>query len=378
MGKINNDTIYPPDEIISDLDTFVGSNGDLEGKPTKTYSFGQVRTYVLSGISPETGGNLKISEYVYSGVLTTPEEVVNAITPAVTILPYEIFMVSVNGTKSLLKLQDTVIGDGETPTNSSHYITMQSEQGATGQTGPTGATGATGPTGATGATGATGPQGVTGASGASGADGKGIVGVVKTGTAGLVDTYTVTFTDTSTTTFAVTNGANGTSGAAGTSILTLVKTGTAGLVDTYTITFTDYSTATFTVTNGAVGATGATGATGPTGPTGATGAAGSDASNNLQRDETTSFTLADTDNNYVIQLKNGATPITVTIPPTGLRTKFNVGFKLKGTGDVTFVGDTGVTVINPIGFKGKGQGYVCYIERDGNTQNYDLYGDTKA
>jgi Collagen triple helix repeat (20 copies) len=137
-------------------------------------------------------------------------------------------------------------------------------------------------------------------------------------------------------------------------------------------------------TNGSDGAQGIQGEVGPqgiqgiAGTNGTNGTNGVDASNNLQRDATSSFTLSDSDNNYVIQLKNSTTAITITIPSTGLRDKFNVGFKLKGSGDVTFAGASGVTVINPIGFKGKGLGYSTYIERDGNTQNYDLLGDTKV
>jgi hypothetical protein len=108
------------------------------------------------------------------------------------------------------------------------------------------------------------------------------------------------------------------------------------------------------------------------------GANGANASNNLQRDVETSFDLADTDNNYVIQIKNGATPITITVPNSGMRTKFNVGFIPRGTGDVTFVGAATVNIINPVGLKAKGQGLALYLERDGTTQDYNLLGNTKA
>jgi len=389
MGKINNEEIYAPDEIISDLDTFVGTNGDLESKPTKTFLLGRLKTYVLSGLSPETGGNLKISEYVYSGVLTTPEEVVNEITPAVTILPYEIFMVSVNGTKSLLKLQDTVVGDGETPTDSSHYITMQSEQGPQGEQGLQGDNGEDGEDGkgivsvvktstvglidtytitytdATTTTFAV-TNGADG-SGEDGADGLGITSIIKTETVGLVDTYTITFTDTSTSTFTVTNGADGEDGAPGKSILTLVKTGTVGLVDTYTITFTDFSTATFTVTNGADGAD------------------GQDYTSNLQKKITypadftgTNYTVLTADNNYSILIDNGATAVTITVP-TGLMAKIQVGFAQKGTGLVTFV-ESGTTLnfLTGLGLKMAGINANAYLEKEGSIEEFFLFGNIKA
>ena len=418
MAKINNDIVYDYDESISDLDSFVGNNGDLQGKPTKTFSFGQLKTYVLSGLSPETGGNLKISEYVYIGVLTTPEEVVNAIIPAVTILPYEIFMVSVNGTKSLLKLQDTVVGDGETPTNSSHYITMQSEQGPQGEQGDNGIDGADGEDGKgivsvakTDTVGLIDTYTITytdatttnfavtnGAdgSGEDGADGLGITSIIKTGTVGLVDTYTITFTDTSTSTFTVTNGTDGEDGAPGKSILTLVKTGTVGLVDTYTITFTDFTTATFTVTNGkgitSIAKTGTVGlvdtytitfndATTST----FTVTNGADYTSNLQKKITypadftgTNYTVLTADNNYSILIDNGATDVTITVP-TGLMAKIQVGFIQKGSGLVTFV-ESGTTLkyLTGLGLKMAGINANAYLEKEGSIEELFLFGNIKA
>ena len=127
---------------------------------------------------------------------------------------------------------------------------------------------------------------------------------------------------------------------------------------------------------GPIGDTGPQGIQGIQGPSGTNGTNGIDASNNLQRDASASFTLADTDNNYVIQLKN-TTAIIVTVPASGLRTKFNVGFSRLGTGEVTFESDSGVTLQNPVGYRINRQFDPCYIERDGVTQVYTLYGYTK-
>lgn len=105
---------------------------------------------------------------------------------------------------------------------------------------------------------------------------------------------------------------------------------------------------------------------------------GADASNNFQKDITLNYELVDADNNYVIQIFNDANPITITVPATGLREKFNCGFIRKGTGDVQFVGAIGVTLLNSVGFRIKEQHDPAYIERDKNTQNYALLGTTKA
>jgi hypothetical protein len=121
------------------------------------------------------------------------------------------------------------------------------------------------------------------------------------------------------------------------------------LLDTYTITLTSGSTTTFTVTNGLPEQTLPI----------------------IYNVMPASFTVADADNNFVIQLKN-ATDIVITILPPGLRTKFNVGFRL-GTGEVSFVGASGVTLQNPIGYRISRQFDPCYIERDVATQTYTLW-----
>jgi hypothetical protein len=127
---------------------------------------------------------------------------------------------------------------------------------------------------------------------------------------------------------------------------------------------------------GNAGATGSAGAQGIQGIQGVAGNNGADASNNLQRDAAASFQLSDTDNNFVIQLKN-STDIIITVPSTGLRTKFNAGFSRLGIGEVSFVGASGVSLQNPIGYRITRQFDPCYLERDANTQVYTLFGQTK-
>ena len=98
---------------------------------------------------------------------------------------------------------------------------------------------------------------------------------------------------------------------------------------------------------------------------------------NLQKVITTSTTISNSDNDYIIFINNGATPITITIDSSITLPNFGVGFIQEGTGDVTFVG-TGVSLTNPVGLKSKGQGYQTFIERKLATSTYYLLGNTKV
>ena len=127
---------------------------------------------------------------------------------------------------------------------------------------------------------------------------------------------------------------------------------------------------------GLKGDKGDTGAQGVQGVAGTNGTNGIDASNNLQRDATTSFTIADSDNNYVIQLKNAGN-ITVTIPDTLATAKFCCGFIRKGTGEVSFVGGGTMVLNNPVGYRINAQYDPAFVERDNAAQICTLLGNTK-
>lgn len=128
---------------------------------------------------------------------------------------------------------------------------------------------------------------------------------------------------------------------------------------------------------GTNGNDGATGPQGIQGEQGIQGVPGADASNNLQRDMSTSFSVSDSDNNYIIQLKN-TTDITVTVPDTLTTAKFACGFLRKGVGEVSFVGGGTATLENPVGYKIKSQHDPAFLERDNASQNYTLLGNTKV
>ena len=352
MGKINNEDIYIVDTNISDLDNLIGSDGNTEKKVTKNFNIGMFKSFVLSGLTPENGGVLRFTEITYTGSeYSLASEVLNNLGTPFIVERYHIVVVSLNGEKSMFKQQGVTVGEGNTPVLQSDFIVFPVSVGAKGD------------------------------------DGVGINTVIKTGTAGLIDTYTITYSDATTSTFTVTNGINGTNGtngatgpqgASGTNgtngangvngkgITSITKTSTSGVIDTYTITYSDSTTSTFTVTNGTKG------------NDGAQGPAGTSSSNNLQKTITGDYLLTDTDNNYVIFIDNGATAVSIEIPSTGLREKFNVGFYQLGTGDVAIVEALGVSILNPIGNKIKGQKWWAYLERFVATQTYALTGNTKA
>lgn len=160
MTKIK---LYTKDLLITDEDIVIGSDAN-DSLITKNYSMIDIRNYIASGLSPEVGGELKINEIAYEGVLTSPAEVVNNFITTYVVADYEVLMINVNGQLYMLKLQGISLGGFSTPVTDSDFIEFPVSVGPTGATGPTGPTGATGATGATGPTGPTGPPGADGVS----------------------------------------------------------------------------------------------------------------------------------------------------------------------------------------------------------------------
>lgn len=70
-----------------------------------------MRDFVIAGLNPEIGGNLKFTEIEYNGVLTSPASVANALDPDYTVAQYEVLFFNINGNKYILKLQNVTIGD---------------------------------------------------------------------------------------------------------------------------------------------------------------------------------------------------------------------------------------------------------------------------
>ena len=122
MTRISNKTAYPLDVTISDEDYVIGTDGDNLGKITRNYNIGDLRRYINSGLSPEVGGTLKVSEITYNGVLTSPSEVANALDPNYQVLQYHIVIFSVNGNKYILKEQDITLGLSGTAITDEDFI----------------------------------------------------------------------------------------------------------------------------------------------------------------------------------------------------------------------------------------------------------------
>lgn len=120
MTKIK---LYPIDTNITDDDIVIGSDAD-NSDITKNYQMSAIRSYVAAGLSPEVGGTLKITELVDVDSNTTPEDFINSLSPVVTIASYEVVIVVLDNSKYILKLQNVVVGIGETPTTASDFILL--------------------------------------------------------------------------------------------------------------------------------------------------------------------------------------------------------------------------------------------------------------
>jgi len=280
MTKISNKEAYPLKTLPVLTDFVIGTNDETSNKKTQNFQLEDIRQLFIEGLTPEEGGVLKTSQITYTGALTTPEEVANALDPNYVVSRYENLFFNVNGDLYLLNKMNITIGVLQTALTSADFIEFPT---SVGPAGPTGATGATG---------------------------NGIASIALLSTVGLVKTYRITYTNASFFDFAVTDGTDSTS-------------------------------------------------------------------NNLQRTITGSTTILESDNNSTIIINNGATAINITVP-TGLSTKFAVGFIQQGTGDVTFV-ESGTTINSPLDYlKIKGENFWAYLEKVGSTEVFQLAGELKG
>lgn len=135
-------------------------------------------------------------------------------------------------------------------------------------------------------------------------------------------------------------GLKGDTGNAATITLGNVSTGTAGS----DVSITNTGTSGAAVLNFSIprGDKGDTGNTGPQGAVGATGATGPEPSLTIADNANTAITLADTDNNRVIRC-TASSAVTITVPST-LAAGFSCMVIQAGTGQVTFVADSGATL----------------------------------
>jgi hypothetical protein len=118
MARIKTYTI---DTLITDNDIVIGSDSDNLSQ-TKNYKASDLRGYVLSGLDPETGGNLKITTLTAtSNVYLTPNGYVNNLNPAIEVLNYEIIFLILNGRTYIFRRNGDTFGVGETQTSSGDF-----------------------------------------------------------------------------------------------------------------------------------------------------------------------------------------------------------------------------------------------------------------
>lgn len=114
---------YVLDTVVSEKDIVIGSDADNLGT-TKNFEVAVLRDFILSGLGPSVGGTLKITELIDTNNNTTPQAFINSLTPTYSVSAYEVVVVTLNTQKFLLKLQNVVIGVGQTPTVSGNFIAL--------------------------------------------------------------------------------------------------------------------------------------------------------------------------------------------------------------------------------------------------------------
>jgi hypothetical protein len=105
---------YIVDANITDNDIVIGSDADNSNE-TKNFNIGGLREYILSGLDPEVGGNLKITTIVDNDSLeVTPEDYFNNSVSPIIVLHYEIVFLILNGRTYIFRKNNDVYGVGET------------------------------------------------------------------------------------------------------------------------------------------------------------------------------------------------------------------------------------------------------------------------
>lgn len=203
MTKISRKQAYPvkPNPVLTDY--VPGTDSETSNLKTVTFQLENIRQLFIEGLSPEEGGVLKTSQIAYTGALTTPEEVANALDPNYIVSRYENLFFNVNGDLYLLNKMDITIGVLQDALTSADFIEFPTSVGLTGN---------------------------------------GIASITLLSTVGLVKTYRITYTDASFFDFSVTDGTDGTDYTAN----NLQRT----VTDSFTVLETD-NNSTIIINNGA-------------------------------------------------------------------------------------------------------------------------------
>lgn len=129
MTFIKNKTAYVVKRNLVDGDYFPLTNSEygvqnIEHLQTVSAELGDLRDYLIAGLSPETGGTLKIAEIVLESSETAIEDAVNAVDPAYEVQRYEVVIFDLNGAKFILNKANITFGDGETPLTSDDFTLL--------------------------------------------------------------------------------------------------------------------------------------------------------------------------------------------------------------------------------------------------------------
>lgn len=129
MTFIKNKTAYIVKRNLADGDYFPLTNSEygvagMKHLQTVSAELGDVRDYLITGLSPETGGTLKISNIVLESAETAIEDAVNAVDPVYEVQRYEVVIFDLNGAKYLLNKANITFGDGETPLTSDDFTLL--------------------------------------------------------------------------------------------------------------------------------------------------------------------------------------------------------------------------------------------------------------
>lgn len=391
MTKISNEEAYSIKPIPLETDIVFGTDKESSVKFSKNFQLGDLRSFFLAGLDPETGGTLKIHEIVISTLATDIATTVNQMVSTYTVSQYEVLFFRVAGKLYVLKSQDVTIGLGQPSLSNSDFIEFPTSVGPTGPAGTNGTNGIDGTNGSVWRTASGAPSNSLGVNGDYYLNSvNGDVYTKTSGTYAVVanikgsngndgnDGLNAVMTVSSSTVVAIASGTNktfaftqepnlgwtiGTRLRAYRDVGQYMEGAIVSFTDTSVTIFADYAIGTGSLNGWNIGIA---------------GDRGQDATaDNLQRVITGNTTLSNTDNNYSIIINNGASNITITVPHN-LVANFECGFVQKGSGDVTFAGSGGATLLSASGLKIKGQNQNAYLIKQENTTDYFLIGNLKA
>ena len=112
---------YPIDTLVTDKDIIIGSDADVFNQ-TKNFKAETLRDYMLSGLEPIVGGNLKITTITATDEINlTPEDYFNNLEEPLVVLNYEIIFLILNGRTYIFRQNGNTYGIGETQTTASDF-----------------------------------------------------------------------------------------------------------------------------------------------------------------------------------------------------------------------------------------------------------------